>query len=121
MAPFYLPSCTTFRALLHKFHFTENKNMDTFYQQDFLKWTGQTLNDKILYSEVTADYLLNHLELLDRISCVGLESYLVNHTPSPNGEGNIRKRSDGRWEGRYTAGRDPDTGKVIYKNVLAKT
>ena len=21
-----------------------------------------------------------------------------------NGEGNIRKRSDGRWEGRYTAG-----------------
>ena len=38
-----------------------------------------------------------------------------------NGEGSIRKRSDGRWEGRYTAGRDPDTGKVIYKNVLAKT
>lgn len=37
-----------------------------------------------------------------------------------NGEGNIRKRSDGRWEGRYTAGRDPDTGKVIYKNVLGK-
>lgn len=24
MAPFYLPSCTTFCALLHKFHFTEN-------------------------------------------------------------------------------------------------
>ena len=38
-----------------------------------------------------------------------------------NGEGNIRKRSDGRWEGRYTAGRDPNTGKAIYKNVLAKT
>ena len=38
-----------------------------------------------------------------------------------NGEGNIRKRSDGRWEGRYTVGRDPNTGKVIYKNVLAKT
>ena len=38
-----------------------------------------------------------------------------------NGEGNIRKRSDGRWEGRYTAGRDPATGKAIYKNVLAKT
>ena len=38
-----------------------------------------------------------------------------------NGEGTIRKRSDGRWEGRYTAGRDPGTGKVIYKNVLAKT
>ena len=38
-----------------------------------------------------------------------------------NGEGNLRKRKDGRWEGRYTAGRDPDTGKAIYKNVLGKT
>ena len=38
-----------------------------------------------------------------------------------NGEGNIRKRSDGRWEGRYTAGRDPETGKTVYKNVLGKT
>ena len=38
-----------------------------------------------------------------------------------NGEGSIRKRKDGRWEGRYTAGRDPETGKAIYKNVLSKT
>ena len=38
-----------------------------------------------------------------------------------NGEGNIRKRKDGRWEGRYTAGRDPGSGKAIYKNVLGKT
>mgnify|MGYP000166033782 CR=1 FL=1 len=38
-----------------------------------------------------------------------------------NGEGNIRKRKDGRWEGRYTAGIDPETGKPIAKNVLAKT
>ena len=38
-----------------------------------------------------------------------------------NGEGNIRKRKDGRWEGRYTAGRDPETGKTIYKNVLGRT
>ena len=38
-----------------------------------------------------------------------------------NGEGSIRKRKDGRWEGRYTAGRDPVTGKPIYKNVLGKT
>ena len=38
-----------------------------------------------------------------------------------NGEGNIRKRSDGRWEGRYTAGYDPVTGKRIIKNVLGKT
>ena len=26
-----------------------------------------------------------------------------------NGEGNIRKRADGRWEGRYTAGYLPQT------------
>ena len=38
-----------------------------------------------------------------------------------NGEGNIRKRKDGRREGRYTAGHDPVTGKQIIKNVLGKT
>ena len=38
-----------------------------------------------------------------------------------NGEVNIRKRKDGRWEGRYTAGYDPQTGKRIIKNVLGKT
>ena len=38
-----------------------------------------------------------------------------------NGEGSIRKRKDGRWEGRYTAGHDPETGKPIYRNVLGKT
>ena len=38
-----------------------------------------------------------------------------------NGEGNLRKRSDGRWEGRYTAGYDSETGKRIIKNVLGKT
>ena len=36
-----------------------------------------------------------------------------------NGEGNIRKRKDGRWEGRYTAGYDPETGKRIsYQKVI---
>ncbi len=34
-----------------------------------------------------------------------------------NGEGSIRKRSDGRWEGRYTVGYDPQK----FKNVLGKT
>ena len=38
-----------------------------------------------------------------------------------NGEGSLRKRKDGRWEGRYTAGHDPSTGKAIYKNVLGRT
>ena len=38
-----------------------------------------------------------------------------------NGEGSIRKRSDGRWEGRYTAGYHPETGKRLIKNVLGKT
>lgn len=37
-----------------------------------------------------------------------------------NGEGNIRKRKDGRWEGRYTAGYDAN-GKAITKNVLGRT
>ena len=38
-----------------------------------------------------------------------------------NGEGSIRKRKDGRWEGRYTAGIDPLTGKALSRNVLGKT
>lgn len=38
-----------------------------------------------------------------------------------NGEGSIRKRKEGRWEGRYTAGCDPQTGKRIIKSVLGKT
>ena len=38
-----------------------------------------------------------------------------------NGEGSIRKRKDGHWEGRYTAGHDPATGKQIFKSVLDKT
>ena len=31
-----------------------------------------------------------------------------------NGEGNIRKRKDGRWEGRYTTGTDhgPAKGRI---------
>ena len=37
-----------------------------------------------------------------------------------NGEGSIRKRSDGRWEGRYVAGHD-EAGKPIRRNVLGKT
>ena len=37
-----------------------------------------------------------------------------------NGEGSIRKRKDGRWEGRYTAGYD-ENGKRVMKNVLGKT
>ena len=38
-----------------------------------------------------------------------------------NGEGSIRKRKDGRWECRYTAGHNLETGKPIYRNVLGKT
>ena len=37
-----------------------------------------------------------------------------------NGEGNIRKRKDERWKGRYTAGYDAN-GKAITKNVLGRT
>lgn len=38
-----------------------------------------------------------------------------------NGEGNIRKRKDDRWEGRYTAGYDAKTGRRIIRNVLGRT
>lgn len=38
-----------------------------------------------------------------------------------NGDGSIRQRKDGTWEGRYSAGVNPGTGKVIRKSVYAKT
>ena len=37
------------------------------------------------------------------------------------GAGLIRKRPDGRWEGRYTLGYDPKTGKQQQKYVYGKT
>lgn len=58
------------------------QDMDTFYQQRFLNWTGFTSDDKVRYTEVTAAYLLEHPKLLERICCVGRGSYLVSHTPS---------------------------------------
>ena len=38
-----------------------------------------------------------------------------------NGTGTIRQRSDGYWEGRYCAGVNPETGKIIRKSVYGKT
>lgn len=38
-----------------------------------------------------------------------------------NGEGNLRKRSNGTWEARITVGVDPATGKLISKSVYART
>ena len=38
----------------------------------------------------------------------------------PSGDGLIRKRSDGRWEGRIIVGQKQD-GKFIYRSVFAKT
>lgn len=37
------------------------------------------------------------------------------------GSGTIRQRPDGRWEARYTVGRDPGTGKQIQKSIYGST
>lgn len=44
-----------------------------------------------------------------------------SNTRSAQGDGTIRHRSDGRWEARYTTGRDPGTGKQIQKSVYGAT
>ena len=41
-------------------------------------------------------------------------------TKNAKGGGTIRKRSDGRWEARYTLGIDPKTGKQIQKSVYGR-
>ena len=43
------------------------------------------------------------------------------HKRSASGTGSIRKRPDGRREGRYTVGIDPKTGKQIRRSVYGKT
>ncbi len=42
-------------------------------------------------------------------------------TRNAQGSGTIRHRADGRWEARYTVGRDPGTGKQVQKSVYGKT
>lgn len=42
-------------------------------------------------------------------------------TRNAQGSGTIRQRSDGRWECRYTVGRDPGTGKQIQKSIYGNT
>ena len=42
-------------------------------------------------------------------------------TKNAKGGGTIRKRSDGRWEGRHSIGFDPKTGKQIQKSVYGAT
>ena len=47
----------------------------------------------------------------------------MSRKPKKNaqGAGSIRKRSDGRWEARFTTGFDPATGKQVQKSVYGKT
>ena len=43
------------------------------------------------------------------------------NTRAAQGDGSIRQRPDGLWEGRYTLGADPGTGKQRRKSVYAPT
>lgn len=40
---------------------------------------------------------------------------------SAKGGGTIRQRKDGRWEARFTVGRDPGTGKQIQRSIYGST
>lgn len=42
-------------------------------------------------------------------------------TRNAQGSGTIRQRPDGRWEARYTIGRDPGTGKQVQRSVYGAT
>lgn len=42
-------------------------------------------------------------------------------TRAAQGSGTIRQRKDGRWEARYTVGRDPGTGKQVQRSVYGAT
>lgn len=40
---------------------------------------------------------------------------------NPSGSGTIRQRKDRTWEGRYTLGRDPGTGRQVQKSIYGRT
>lgn len=42
-------------------------------------------------------------------------------TRNAQGSGTIRQRADGRWEARYTIGKDPGTGKQVQRSVYGAT
>ncbi len=42
-------------------------------------------------------------------------------TRNAQGSGTIRQRPDGRWEARFTAGRDPGTGKQVQRSIYGAT
>jgi len=44
-----------------------------------------------------------------------------SNTRAAAGAGSIRQRPDGRWEARFTVGRDPGTGKQIQRSVYGAT
>lgn len=44
-----------------------------------------------------------------------------SNTRAAQGSGTIRQRKDGRWEARYTVGRDPGTGKQVQRSVYGAT
>lgn len=44
-----------------------------------------------------------------------------SNTRTAQGSGTIRQRKDGRWEARYTVGRDPGTGKQVQRSVYGAT
>lgn len=43
------------------------------------------------------------------------------NTKNAKGGGTIRQRPDGRWEARFTVGRDPGTGKQVQRSVYGST
>ena len=50
---------------------------------------------------------------LPAVCCIVVKKAIIIAKKRANGKGNIRKRKDGRWEGRYTAGYDSTTGKRL--------
>ena len=62
-------------------------------------------------------------DLAGACQALGKRGTLSNKKTTKNakGAGTIRKRSDGRWEARYSMGFDPKTGKQIQRSVYGAT
>ena len=81
----------------------------------------RTAHQKVIVTVLITLLISYGYPLEKLVLCVAAKETTHVAKKRANGEGNIRKRKDGRWEGRYTAGYDPKSGKRIIKNVLGKT
>lgn len=70
------------------------QDMGTFYKQPFVNYRGRCSDDQVLYTEVVAEWLLDHLDLMDAVPQITRE----NSYRTEGHDGNPRSSDSNRTE-----------------------